>query len=148
MRFDAQAIKCNECRLEVKGSGRERIWKVSCLFVCLFSLFFFFVLFFLVAYSIQLLITNECFKEGLTRFRFFVTVIEIQRMNTLFSKVTIYHEESFYTSHTLKNKKSVKYLYFNATYVALDCIKNYRSLSLIAISHSEDFASDISLYSV
>lgn len=70
--------------------GGQRKWTgkdmESILFVRLLVFFvFFFCFFFLVAYSIQLLITNECFKEGLTRFGFFVTVIEIQRMNTLFS---------------------------------------------------------------
>lgn len=65
--------------MDGKGYGKYLVCSFAC-FLC-----FFFVLFFLVAYSIQLLITNECFKEGLTRFRFFVTVIEIQRMNTLFS---------------------------------------------------------------
>lgn len=58
----------------------------SILFVRLLVFFvFFFVFFFLEAYSIKLLITNECFKEELARFKFFVTVNEIQRMNTLFS---------------------------------------------------------------
>ena len=65
--------------MDGKGYGKYLVCSFAC-FLC-----FFFVLFFLVAYSIQLLITNECFKKGLTRFRFFVTVIEIQRMNTLFS---------------------------------------------------------------
>ena len=71
--------------------GGQRKWTgkdmEGILFVRLlvFFVFFFFVFFSLEAYCIQLLITNECFKEGLARFRFFVTVIEIQRMNTLFS---------------------------------------------------------------
>ena len=70
--------------------GGQRKWTgkdmESILFVRLLVFFvFFFLFFFLEAYSIKLLITNECFKEELARFRFFVTVIEIQRMNTLFS---------------------------------------------------------------
>lgn len=65
--------------MDGKGYGKYLVCSFAC-FLC-----FFFVCFFLEAYSIKLLITNECFKEGLTRFRFFVTVIEIQRMNTLFS---------------------------------------------------------------
>lgn len=65
--------------MDGKGYGKYLVCSFAC-FLC-----FFFVLFFLVAYSIQLLITNECFKEELARFKFFVTIIEIQRMNTLFS---------------------------------------------------------------
>lgn len=71
--------------------GGQRKWTgkdmESILFVRLlvFFAFFFLFFFFLGAYSIKLLITNECFKEELARFRFFVTVIEIQRMKTLFS---------------------------------------------------------------
>lgn len=70
--------------------GGQRKWTgkdmESILFVRLLVFFvFFFVFFSLEAYSIKLLITNECFKEELARFKFFVTVNEIQRMNTLFS---------------------------------------------------------------
>ena len=63
-----------------KGYGKYLVCSFAC-FLC----FFFFVFFSLEAYSIKLLITNECFKEELARFKFFVTVNEIQRMNTLFS---------------------------------------------------------------
>lgn len=66
--------------MDGKGYGKYLVCSFAC-FLC----FFFFAFFFLGAYSIKLLITNECFKEELARFRFFVTVIEIQRMNTLFS---------------------------------------------------------------
>lgn len=66
--------------MDGKGYGKYLVCSFAC-FLC----FFFFVFFSLEAYSIKLLITNECFKEELARFRFFVTVIEIQRMNTLFS---------------------------------------------------------------
>ena len=65
--------------MDGKGYGKYLV----CSFACFLS--FFFVFFFLEAYSIKLLITNECFKEELARFKFFVTVNEIQRMNTLFS---------------------------------------------------------------
>lgn len=65
--------------MDGKGYGKYLVCSFAC-FLC-----FFFCFFFLEAYSIKLLITNECFKEELARFRFFVTVIEIQRMNTLFS---------------------------------------------------------------
>ena len=65
--------------MDGKGYGKYLVCSFTC-FLC-----FFFCFFFLEAYSIKLLITNECFKEELARFRFFVTVIEIQRMNTLFS---------------------------------------------------------------
>ena len=68
--------------MDGKGYGRYLVCSFAC-FLCFFCFFCFF--FSLEAYCIQLLITNECFKEGLARFRFFVTVIEIQRMNTLFS---------------------------------------------------------------
>lgn len=64
--------------MDGKGYGKYLVCSFAC-FLC------FFLFFFLEAYSIKLLITNECFKEELARFRFFVTVIEIQRMNTLFS---------------------------------------------------------------
>ena len=70
--------------MDGKGYGKYLV----CSFACFLCFFFFFVFFFLEAYSIKLLITmitNECFKEELARFRFFVTVTEIQRMNTLFS---------------------------------------------------------------
>ena len=66
--------------MDGKGYGKYLVCSFAC-FLCFFS----FVFFSLEAYSIKLLITNECFKEELARFRFFVTVIEIQRMNTLFS---------------------------------------------------------------
>ena len=66
--------------MDGKGYGKYLVCSFAC-FLC----FFFFVFFFLEAYSIKLLITNECFKEELARFKFFVTVNEIQRMNTLFS---------------------------------------------------------------
>lgn len=65
--------------MDGKGYGKCLVCSFAC-FLC-----FSFCFFFLEAYSIKLLITNECFKEELARFRFFVTVIEIQRMNTLFS---------------------------------------------------------------
>ena len=66
--------------MDGKGYGKYLVCSFAC-FLC----FFFFVFFSLEAYSIKLLITNECFKEELARFKFFVTVNEIQRMNTLFS---------------------------------------------------------------
>ena len=65
--------------MDGKGYGKYLVCSFAC-FLC-----FFFLFFFLEAYSIKLLITNECFKEELARFKFFVTIIEIQRMNTLFS---------------------------------------------------------------
>ena len=64
--------------MDGKGYGKYLVCSFAC-FLC-----FFFVFFFLEAYSIKLFITNECFKEELARFRFFVRSLRYNDEHTFF----------------------------------------------------------------